>query len=145
MNGLAGELKVELADLGDAEEPELQPSQPAQAVHQPIAMDAEMTEQEAEIVFDDDVDLPELVGGDNDEDSVSESSDSDDDMSETTSDPDDDERFGAELKEMDGQADQLETDDSGSSTPQDNQGVHLGKTARENAGVRRYDENYNGT
>jgi hypothetical protein len=101
-----------------------------------------MTEQEAAIEFEEDVDLPDLVGRELDDDSVSESSESDDDVSEATSDPDDDERFEAELDEMDRQSELLETNDSESSAPQENLGVHLRRTARKNAGVQRYDDNY---
>jgi hypothetical protein len=144
MNEMAGEFKIDLSELAgnkiaDDEQQELSP-----AVHQPPAMDAEMTEQEAEIAMDDDADLPELVAREEVDDSSSESSDSDDDddMSTESSDPDDDEKFEAELEELDRQANELETDDSGSSKPREHPEVHLRRTTRENAGVQRYDSNY---
>jgi hypothetical protein len=143
MNEMAGDFKLEFTDQGDPYEPEQEPPGQTPAMHQPIEADAEMTEEEAVIAFDEGLQhLPDLVGREQDDDSVSESSNSDDEMSESSSDPDDDEQFEAELDEMNRRAEELETDDTGSSEPQDNPGVHLRRTARENAGVQRYDQNY---
>jgi hypothetical protein len=102
-----------------------------------------MTEQEAQIEFDELEGLPELAMRDEDDDSVSESSDTDveDNMSE--SDEDDQKLFETEMKAMEEQAEQLDTDDSGSSAPKDEGKVQLRRSARGTAGVKRYDEDYN--
>jgi hypothetical protein len=66
--------------IGDPCEQEQVPPGQTPAMHQPIEVDAEMTEQEAVIAFDEGLqDLPDLVGREQDDDSVSESSNSDDD------------------------------------------------------------------
>jgi len=133
MNELAGAHGIKVADIGDevAQLDEIESSH-GPACHVPINAQPEMSEQEAMIEFEEDLNMPELVDR-GDDDSVSESSETPDD---------DDEMFEAELDEMEKKYEELETEDSGSSAPKDTKGVPLRRTARENAGVRRYDDSY---
>jgi hypothetical protein len=91
-NELAGTKGVKLADLDvptlqaqEAEEAQMQ--QPTTHVH--VSTPAEMSQEEAGIVFDDDLDFPGLTSRNEDDDSISESSESTDDVSEDDEDPDD--------------------------------------------------------
>jgi hypothetical protein len=143
MNELAGVGGVKLANLGTADLAENEQQESWQpAMHIPIAVPQEMTEQEAQIEFDKLEEQPELAMRDEDDDSVSESSDTDvDDMSE--SDQEDQKLFEMQLEAMEEQAKLLDTDDSGSSAPKDEGKVQLRRSTRETAGVKRYDEDYN--
>jgi hypothetical protein len=148
MNELAGVSGIKVVDLElpEQEDEAMMPEQAGPPLHapNPEQLPLEMTEQEAAIEFEEGLKMPDLVDQGGDDDSVSESSDSDDedDDAMSKSDPDEEERFEKELEAMEQQAAELETDDSGSSTPKDNKGVHLHRSTRETAGVRRYDDNY---
>jgi len=150
MNDLLGANGIRLADLGSEPEPErvAQDCDRAATVqtHEPIRAVGEMTNEEAEISLEEMHldDVPDLVDR-GDDDSVSESGDDDDDdLSETDSDsdPNDNERFQEEIEEIEGRGEELETDDTGSSAPNDLGRVQVRRTRRENAGVQRYDQNY---
>jgi hypothetical protein len=152
MNELAGSTGVKPAEMGltDHEDQIMEEVQVQPSMHIPIQVPHEMTEQEAQLEFDEGYeDVPELASRDHDDDSISESSqsDDDDDMSDDMSDVDSDEKyedlFQQELEELEEQAAQLETDDSGSSAPNDERKVPLRRSTRETAGVRRYDDDYN--
>jgi len=148
MNELAGVSGIKVIDLelSNQQDEATMPEQAGLSLHRPNPdqLPLEMTEQEAAIEFEDGLEMPGLVDQEADNESVSESSDSDDEVDDvmSESDPDDNERFEEEILAMEQQVAELETDDSGSSTPKDNKGVHLRRSARETAGVRRYDNNY---
>ena len=86
--------------------------------------------------------LPELTH-EVDDDSVSESSEMDSEMDEDEDVHEDVARFEEELLAEEEQQAVFETDSSGSSKPNDNiRPAPLRHTLRENAGVQRYDSNY---
>jgi len=148
MNGFAGTSGTKVADIDlpentvNDEQMRVDPPE----THIPTTMLPEMTSEEAVIEFDEDLDdLPELSPHTGDDDSVSESSEtaSENEYMEDNDDPDDEERFEREMDELDKQEEALMTDSSGSSAPTDeNRRVPVRRSARENAGVRRYDNNY---
>jgi hypothetical protein len=145
MNDMAGTSGVQPADLGEVEamSDEAQVAV-APNMHMPKHQDLEMTQEEAQIEFDEEFEPPELMDQ-ADDDGVSESSHTDNEMEDedSESDPDDDIRFEEELKALEVQDKVLDTKSSGSSTPNDNRrAVPLRRTLRENAGVQRYDSNY---
>ena len=105
----------------------------------------EITQKEAQIEFDEGViDMPALVEQE-DDDSVSESSEVDYEMDDdgSESDPNDDTRFQEELIVQEPREAVIDTDSSGSLQPNENRrAVPVRRTAREKAGVQRYDLNY---
>jgi hypothetical protein len=136
-------LRIKLADLEDQEPTEDMPRAESPEVNLPRHPHPEITQEEAQIEFDEDViHMPALVGQEED-DSVSESSDVDYEMDDDESDPDDHARFEEELAAQEQLEAVINTDSSGSSQPNDNRrAVPVRRTARENAGVQRYDSNY---
>jgi hypothetical protein len=145
MNELAGTSGVKAADVGipaSAAE-EMQVDSPG--THVPTASLPEMTNEEMAIEFDEALDLPELVGREDDDDSVSKSGETgndDNDSQDDDEDPEDRARFEEELQDMEEQENIFQSDSSGSSVPTDNRRIPVRRTTRENAGVRRYDDNY---
>jgi len=145
MNELAGTSGVKAADIGipASVAEEMQVDSPD--THVPTASLPEMTNEEMAIEFDEDLDLPELVGREDDDDSVSESGETvndDNDSQDDDEDPEDRVRFEEELQAMKGQENVFQSDSSGSSVPTDNRRIPVRRTTPENAGVQRYDDNY---
>jgi len=145
MNDLAGAGGIKLADLEDPEPTVDVARTEGPEVIMPRHPYPEITQEEAQIEFDEGItDMPALVEQE-DDDSVSESSEVDYELDDngSESDPDDDTRFEEELIVQEQQEAVIDTDSSGSLQPNDNRrAVPVRRTARENAGVQRYDSNY---
>jgi hypothetical protein len=146
MNELAGTTGIRLADLdwGDEAGADKTPHEEGPAMHMPSHPHPENTQEEVQIELDEDLmmNLPELTH-EVDNDSVSKSSETDSEMDVDEDDPEDEARFEEELHAEEEQQAMFETDSSGSSKPNDNiRSVPLRRTLRENAGVQRYDSNY---
>jgi hypothetical protein len=138
MNELAGTTGLKIVDIElperDTESERMSLDPPD--THLPTTTLPEMTDEEEIIQFDDDVEMPELIPRQADDDSVSESSNDFEDEDEK-------ERWEAELEAQEREEEVLQTDSSGSSTPRDeDRRIPLRRTARSNAGVQRYDTNY---
>jgi hypothetical protein len=145
MNELAGTSGVKAADVGIQESAAEEMQVDSPDTHVPTASLPEMTNEEMAIEFDEDLDLPELVGREDDDDSVSESGETvndDNDSQDDDEDPEDRVRFEEELQAMKGQENVFQSDSSGSSVPTDNRRIPVRRTTPENAGVQRYDDNY---
>jgi len=146
MNEMAGTTGIRLADLdyGNEAEADEAPRQEGPAMHVPSHPFPEVTQEEVQIELDEDLmmNLPELMH-EVDDDSVSESSEMDSEMDEDEDVHEDVARFEEELLAEEEQQAVFETDSSGSSKPNDNiRPAPLRHTLRENAGVQRYDSNY---
>jgi len=145
MNDLAGAGGIKLADLEDPEPTVDVARTEGPEVIMPRHPYPEITQEEAQIEFDEGItDMPALVEQE-DDDSVSESSEVDYELDDngSESDPDDDTRFEEELIVQEQQEAVIDTDSSGSLQPNDNRrAVPVRRTARENAGVQRYGSNY---
>jgi hypothetical protein len=144
MKELAGTRGVKVADLGipESEVEEMQVDSPD--THVPTTLLTGMTNKEAAIAFDEVLDLPELVGHEDDDDSVSESGETVndyDDFPDDDEDPEDRARFEEELQAMEEQENIFQSDSSGSSALTDDRWIPVRRTTRENVGVQRYDDN----
>jgi hypothetical protein len=142
MNALAGDTAVESADISrdmSMQEESIVGVQPH--THTPLSsQDVNATPEELAVL---DEDVPALMNQELDNDDSDSESDPNN-VDEDDDDPDDDERFEAELEELEQREQDILPSDSSDSlhVSEQQQAPPLRRTARSNAGVRRYDDDY---